>query len=104
MTPETALTTIPGFSNARIGLVLADGPTNKTVLLEHFESKYVLRVDKPLAAELGLDRDAEEEICRMVASAGLAPEPVYWKQARGISLRRFVPGTNWLVSKDWQLY
>jgi thiamine kinase-like enzyme len=98
MTPETALTTIPGFTHARMGIVLADGPTNKTVLLDFFDAKYVLRVDKPTVAELGLDRIAEEEICRMVAAAGLAPEPVYYDHANGVSLRRFVPGTNWLES------
>ena len=54
MTPESVLPTIPGFSNATIGIVLADGPTNKTVLVDNFESKYVLRVDKPSVGELGL--------------------------------------------------
>jgi len=98
MTPESALATIPGFSNAWIGITLADGPTNKTVLVENFESQYVLRVDKPVIADLGLDRRAEEEISRMVASAGLAPELVYTDHERGIALRKFVPGTNWLVS------
>ena len=98
MTPESALSTIPGFSNARIGIQLADGPTNRTVLLDNFEHKYVLRVDKPLVDELGMDRHAEEEVSRMVASAGLAPEVVYYDHERGISLRSFVPGTNWLES------
>ena len=78
--------------------MLADGPSSQTVLLEHFEAKYVLRVDKPTVDELGLDRLAEEEICRMVAAAGLAPELVYIDHDRGISLRCFVPGTNWLES------
>jgi thiamine kinase-like enzyme len=98
MTPDSALATIPGFSNAIIGLELANGPTNQTVLLEHFEAKYVLRVDKPLAKDLGLDRHAEEAICRMVAAAGFAPELVYMDHSRGVSLRRFVAGTNWLES------
>ena len=98
MTPELALTTIPGFSHATIRMVLADGPTNKTVLVGNFESKYVLRLDKPCVKELGLDRIAEEEICRLVASAGLSPEPVYYDHPNGITLRRFVSGTNWLES------
>jgi thiamine kinase-like enzyme len=98
MTPEAALATIPGFSNASIGMMLADGPTAVSMLLEHFESKYVLRVDKPSARELGMDRRAEEGISRMVAAAGLAPELVYIDHDRGVSLRRFVPGTNWLES------
>lgn len=98
MTPESALATIPGFSNARIGIQLADGPTNRTVLLDNFEHKYVLRVDKPLVEELHMDRHGEEEVSRMVASAGLAPEVVYYDHERGISLRSFVPGTNVLES------
>jgi thiamine kinase len=98
MTPESALSTIPGFSNAIIKIQLADGPSSTTMLLEHFEAKYVLKVDKPSAGELGMDRHAEEVICRMVTAAGLAPELVYIDHARGISLRRFVSGTNWLES------
>jgi thiamine kinase len=98
MTPESALSTIPGFSNATIGMMLADGPTSVTVLVEHFEAKYVLRADKPSAQALGMDRRAEEAICRMVSAAGFAPELVYIDHTQGVSLRRFVAGTNWLVS------
>jgi len=98
MTTEAALHSIPGFRHARIRRLLADGPTNKATLIDNFDSKYVLREDKPSVVELGLDRIAEEEICRMVASAGLAPEPVYYNHSTGVSLRRFVAGTNWLES------
>ncbi|MFT5140101.1 MAG: thiamine kinase [Lysobacterales bacterium] len=98
MTPELALATIPGFSNATLSIMLADGPTSTTMLLEHFEAKYVLKIDKPSARELGMDRHAEEVICRMVTAVGLAPELVYIDHSRGISLRRFVSGTNWLES------
>jgi thiamine kinase-like enzyme len=98
MTPESALATIPGFSHAVIGMTLADGPTNHTVLIDHLGTKYVMRIDKPATAELGLDRFKEEEICRMVGSAGLAPIPVYYDHEKGISLRIFASGTNWLES------
>ena len=68
------------------------------MLVEHFESKFVLRIDKPMVGEIGLDRLAEEEICRLVAAAGLAPEPIYYDHDSGVSLLRFVAGTNWLES------
>lgn len=99
MTPETALTRIPGFQRAEIGMVLSDGATSKTVLIKHLARRYVLRVDKPAVRELGLQRHLEEEILRLVAAAGLSPEPLFFDHEHGIFLREFTAGTNWTVSE-----
>ncbi len=96
MTPASALRVIPGLSDARVGIVLSDGPTNKSVLVENGDERFVLRVDKPCVGPLGLDRVAEEGICRLVAAAGISPDPVYYDHSNGIYLRRFVAGTIWL--------
>ncbi|MBT8061747.1 MAG: phosphotransferase family protein [Xanthomonadales bacterium] len=93
------MTQIPGFARAEIGMVLSDGATSKTLLIKHFARRYVLRVDKPAARELGLQRGAEEEVLRMVAAAGLSPEPLYFDHENGIFLREFTAGTNWTVSE-----
>lgn len=99
MTPEKALGLIPGFARAEIGMQLSDGATSRTVLIKHLARRYVLRVDKAAARELGLQRPLEEEILRLVAAAGLSPEPLFFDHDHGIFLREFTAGTNWTVSE-----
>jgi thiamine kinase len=92
---EWALPLIPGFSGARIGRLLSDGPSNRSMMLHLDGADYVLRLDKPAAAELGLDRAAEKQVCAAVSAAGIAPEPVFFDPGRGIYLRHFSPGAAW---------
>ncbi|MDX1459902.1 MAG: phosphotransferase [Xanthomonadales bacterium] len=99
MNPREALARIPGFAGAEPGIVLSDGVTSLTILVQHLQRRYVLRIDKPAAAELGLDRRAEEEILRLVAAGGLSPEPVYFNDRDGLFMRAFTPGTNWAFSE-----
>jgi thiamine kinase len=95
---EQALSTIPGFTGARVDTQLSDGPTNASYLLEHAGTQYVLRLDKPDTAKLGLNRGNEKLVCQVVADAGLAPEPLYFDPVAGIYLRRFLPGRSWVDS------
>lgn len=99
MTPENALSRIPGFGRAEVGMTLSDGATSNTILVKHLARRYVLRIDKPAARDLGLHRDKEEEVLRLVAAGGLAPEPLYFDLEHGIFLREFTAGTNWTVSE-----
>jgi thiamine kinase len=92
------LDAIPGFAGARIEAQLSDGPTNASFLLERAGEQYVLRLDKPDALKLGLNRDSENRICKVVADAGLAPEPLHFDPEAGIYLRRYLPGRSWDVS------
>ena len=95
---EQALSAIPGFTDARVETQLSDGPTNASYLLEQDDAQYVLRLDKPDAAKLGLNRANEKLVCQVVADAGLAPEPLYFDPEAGIYLRRYLKGRSWLVS------
>ena len=95
---EQALSAIPGFTGARVDVQLSDGPTNASYLLEQAGAQYVLRLDKPDAAKLGLNRGNENLVCQVVADAGLAPEPLYFDPAAGIYLRRYLPGRSWVDS------
>jgi thiamine kinase len=95
---EQVLDTLPGFAGARVKSQLSDGPTNSSYLLELTGAQYVLRLDKPDAVKLGLNRSNEKRICRAVADAGLAPEPIYFDPAAGVYLRHFVPGRSWETS------
>jgi len=89
---ETALAAIPGLDGARVVRRLVAGPTNVTWLVEHLDQRWVLRLDMPAAAELGLDRENEGRACAAVAAAGIAPAYRWFDAAAGICLRHFVDG------------
>ena len=92
---QAILESIPGFARAAAVEQLADGPTNLSVRLEQGGRHFVLRVDKPEAASLGLNRAAEREVIETVALAGLGHKPVYFDAAAGIYLRPWIPGVTW---------
>lgn len=92
---ERAVTVIPDFQSAKVETRLSDGPTNASFLVENKGQLFVLRLDKPGARELGLNRANEQFIMRSVARAGLAPEPVYSDLQAGVFLRHFLQGRSW---------
>lgn len=77
---------------------LSDGPTNASYLLERDGAHYVLRLDKPAAIQLGLDRANEQRVYETLAAGGLAPEMVFFDAAAGVCLRPFLPGRSWIES------
>lgn len=92
--PERALAGIPGLAGGRIVEQLADGPTNSSYLVERSGRLHVMRLDKPEAAALGLDRENEYRVVAAAAAAGLAPGYSHVDRAAGVSLRPFVPGRS----------
>jgi thiamine kinase len=89
------LAAIPGFETAALLDSLSDGPTNASFLVEANGAAFVLRIDKPAAAQLGLDRENERQVLSTLAAAGLVPEPVFFDAAIGVFLRPFLPGRSW---------
>ena len=83
---------VPGFETASVRAVLSDGPTNASYRVERDGMDLVLRVDKPAAAELGLDRSAEHRVLQALAVAGLilsrARRSSTGTSAAGLSLRK----------------
>jgi len=88
------LSDLPGMQDARLIERLMDGPTNASYLVERGHEQFVLRLDKPEAARLGLDRDNERVVCEAIAAAGLTPSYVYFDTAAGVCLRPFIPGRS----------
>jgi thiamine kinase len=92
---EQALSAVPGFGGATLLQQLSNGPTNSSFLLERNAERFVLRLDKPAARELGLDRENEQEVLSHLATQGLAPPVIYCDLSEGVLLRPFLPGRAW---------
>lgn len=96
--PGTVLESIPGFAGGQVLSQLSGGPSNNSYEVQQSGERFVLRIDKPEAVGLGLDRHAEKKICVALANEGLASSPVYFDPEAGIYLRRFLPGKTWTGS------
>jgi len=83
---------LPGMQSARVVRLLADGPTNITCLIEADGQRQVLRLDKPEARALGLDRENERAVCDTIAAAGLTLAYTHCDVAGGVWLRPYVAG------------
>lgn len=90
-----ALASIPGLAGARVVRPLATGPTNTTWLVEHEAKEWVLRLDTPAAADLGLNRETERQNSAAAAAAGITPPYRHFDTAAGVCLRRYLPGRAW---------
>jgi len=101
MTPEQALMDIGTLvDGAAIVRELAGGPASDSYLVERGEDRWVLRLDKPLAARLGLDRAAEAFVLAHGyrddrSEDNIGPRLEYVDVERGIQLTRFIPGRAW---------
>jgi thiamine kinase-like enzyme len=99
MTREDAqqvLAGISGFDSARVESLMRDGLTHWSWRIVDDGAHYVLRLDKPAAARLGLDRRTEAGIHRRAADAGLAPRVAHWSE--GVMIREFIQGRPWSPS------
>jgi len=88
------LSRLPGMEDARLIERLMDGPTNASYLVERDGEQFVLRLDKPEAARLGLDRENERIVCQAIAEAGLTPPYLHFDPASGVALRPFIAGRS----------
>lgn len=86
---------VPGLAADSVVSVLSDGPTNASYLVKREDGLCVLRLDKPLVAELGLDREAEHDIVETAALARIGAQPLYFDLENGVSLRQYLPGRAW---------
>jgi len=92
---KQALVRVPGLAADSVIRVLSDGPSNTSWLVKRGGELCVLRLDKPFAAELGLDRNAEHDVAETASLAGIGAEPLFFDADNGISLRQFLPGRAW---------
>lgn len=96
MTDLTDLLASIGFEGTfRQNRTLGNGPVAESWLVDGPDGQLVLRRDRPLAAALGLDREAEWTHLQLAYAADLAPEPLAYDSARGLLLTRYLDGPVW---------
>jgi len=93
--PRAVIASIPALSGARPVRKLGGSQASDSWLLERSDGPVMLRIDRPLAARLGLDRASEFGVLRTAFAAGLGPEPLHSDPAAGVLVTRFLPGAQW---------
>jgi len=88
------LTRLPGMQRGCVVERLANGPTNSTYRVAADGAQFVLRLDKPEALPLGLDRANERIVSAAVAAAGLTPAYSHFDLGSGVCLRPFIAGRS----------
>ncbi|MGD8346051.1 MAG: choline/ethanolamine kinase family protein [Lysobacterales bacterium] len=96
--PLGVLAAVPGFSGATVELRLSEGPTNDSYEILNAGARFVLRIDRPEAARLGLDRRRERRVMDAAAESGLAPAPAWHDIEAGVLIRPYIPGRAWFRS------
>jgi thiamine kinase len=89
---------VPSLASARAQRKLAGGPTSDSWLLNLDGTRVVLRVDKPLARTMCLDRALELDILERVAQAGFGPALIWADPAKGLLVTDYICGIHWRVS------
>jgi len=95
--PKPLIPSVPALKKARLLHKLAGGPTSDSWLLSLADSKAVLRIDKPLARILCLDRVAELGVLAQVAHAGFGPAIIWADPATGILVTEYLQGIHWTI-------
>lgn len=84
-----------GYPKATVVRCLRDTPISSTWQVDLAGTLAVLRIDRPLAARLGLDRHRESAVLGVVARAGLGPRALAADPSRGLLLTGWLPGRAW---------
>lgn len=71
---------------------LHGGLTNTSFIVQNNSTRWVLRIDNPLGATLGIDREREHQILRIVSAAGLAPAILFRDNVAGVLVSEYIDG------------
>ncbi len=95
---QDVISSVPLLASARPQEKLAGGPTSDSWLFNLAGRRVVLRVDKPLARTLGLDRDSELDVLNRSAQAGFGPAVIWADSAKGLLVTDYICGNHWCLS------
>ena len=85
---------------------LASGDISQVFLCTYNQEQAVIRMDRPSASMLSIDRDSEVKILSSVKNLELAPKVLYQDEPAGILIWEFIPGIKPLFNsgnKDYCL-
>jgi thiamine kinase len=92
---QSIIERIPGLEGAEPVRRLPGGEASVKWLLKTGNQRFVLRIDRPVAAVLGLDRRTESEILEAAGEAGIGPRLIWAGLAEGIQVCTFIEGEPW---------
>ncbi len=94
MLPQQHLTDALGWDPSEIQVVesLPGGPSSQRWHLARAGEHYMMRLDLPLAGELGLQRRTEASALKAAHAIGLAPATILCMPDAGVLLLEWVPG------------
>jgi thiamine kinase len=95
LTPEEALSRIPGWTGGTDFTEIGGGLTNRSFLVRAARRQFVLRLDAQHTATFGIDRAIELKILQEAAKSGLAPEVHFADPDAGILLYEYLAGPVW---------
>lgn len=95
--PEV-LISVAQLQNATIVQQLTDGPLCDKWQVRVGADEYAVRIDRPLARRMGLDRTAELDVLTALAEKGLTAAPVWSDVSQGILVLEWVSGVSWTAA------
>jgi thiamine kinase len=95
LTPEDALSRVPGFDADPDFREIGGGLTNRSFVVRSGGRQFVLRLDAKHTSTFGLDRSTEFRILRNAAEVSLAPEVRFADPDSGILVYEYLPGPVW---------
>ena len=102
-----ALSKVPGCEDGRAPIAVAPlhgGTSNAAFRVQTRLGSFVMRLNEPEAAQLGIDRAREAVLHRTAATAGLAPTVVHADAAGRFLITELIAGDGWSSRDmgDWQ--
>lgn len=86
---------VPGWAGrARVTDVLGGGLTNRNLLVQVDDERFVLRIPGNETELLSIDREVEREANERACALGVAPEVIAFIEPEGCLVTRFVPGAE----------
>lgn len=92
---------LPALADACVERKLSSGPLSDKWLLASEAGQWVLRKDKPLGAQLDLDRQCERVVLTELAASGWCSDALWGDVQQSILVVPFVPGRAW-ADEDMQ--
>jgi thiamine kinase-like enzyme len=83
---------VPRFRNRPILQELSGGLTNKNLMIENEEGKFVARISSNSSSLLSIDRESEYQNSKLAAEIGIAPDVIDYLPGQGLLAIKYIEG------------